>query len=76
MGKAEGDGLARAGLGPSADVLAGEYVGDRHFLDREGRLDAGWRRTVREVVVDAERGESIDVIEVRVLAKEAISNST
>ncbi len=34
-GEAEGEGLARAGLGLAADVAAGEGVGDGERLDRE-----------------------------------------
>ena len=40
-GESEGQGLARAGLGLAADVVAGEGVGDGEGLDRKGSGDAG-----------------------------------
>ena len=46
QGQAEGQGLARAGLGLAADVATGDGVGDGDGLDREGGLDPlggeGW----------------------------------
>ena len=43
-GQAEGERLARAGLGLAAHVAAGEGVGDGERLDREGLGDASARR--------------------------------
>jgi hypothetical protein len=39
-GQAEGQGLARSGLGLAADVASGDGVGDGDGLDREGGRDA------------------------------------
>ena len=57
QGDAEGQGLARAGRGPAADVAAGEEVRDGRRLDREGLGDARLGEDPDDVVGHAEIGE-------------------
>ena len=52
--QAEGEGLARAGLGLAAHVAAGEGVGDREPLDGEGLGDALVGQDLHEAGGDAE----------------------
>src|SRR5206468_6820032 len=55
----EGEGLARAGGGPSADVAAGECVRERGRLDREGRVDPATRKHVRKILGHAEMAKGV-----------------
>ena len=57
-GDAEAEGLARAGLGLTDDVLAGKAEGDRLLLDREGIHDALGCQGLDDVGVDTHVCES------------------
>ena len=52
--KAERERLPRAGLGLAAEVAAGQGIGDRERLDREGFGDAVARERVDEIGSNAE----------------------
>ena len=52
--QAEGERLARAGLGLAADVAAGDGVGDGQGLDRKGSVDAAVGQGGSELWGDAE----------------------
>ena len=55
--EAEGQGLARAGLGLAADVAAGEGVADGQRLDGERGVDAVGAQARDEIGRDAQRLE-------------------
>ena len=54
---AEGEGLARAGVGLARHVTAGHAVGDGHGLDGEGGVDAPGVQGRDDVIGHAEIGE-------------------
>ena len=58
-GKAEREGFPRARGAATEDVLAGEGVGNRGFLDREGGRDALFVKDADNIAGEAEVGESI-----------------
>ena len=55
--EAEGQGLARAGGGPTGDVTAGQRVGDGGGLDRRGDGDVALGQQGDEICGHAEVGE-------------------
>jgi hypothetical protein len=57
QGHAEGQGLARPGLGLAADVPAGQGVGHGHGLDGEGVGDALSGQGLDQGRIDAQGGE-------------------
>ena len=75
-GHAEGQGLARAGLGLAADVAPGQGVGHGHGLDGEGGGDALGGKGLDQGRVDAQRGEGRTGCRVRRAGVEARTVST
>src|SRR6476620_1713298 len=58
-GQTEREGLAGSGLAAAEDVLAGQCVGDRRGLDREGRGDALAGQALDDALRQAEGGEAV-----------------